>query len=62
MIIWTLLFGEQEVIIKKIFLYVVTTNNAYSVNFKPLMRSKTNDNSVSEANRWNKLINHYRNI
>lgn len=52
------LFGAQEVIIEKIFLYVVTTNNAYRLNFKPLMRSKTNDNSVSEAMRWNKLINH----
>lgn len=52
------LFGAQEVIIKKIFLYVVTTNNAYRLNFKPLLRSKTNDNSVSEAMRWNKLICH----
>lgn len=51
------LFGAQEVYIKKIFLYVVTTNNAYRINFKPLLRSKTNDTSVSEAIRWNKLIN-----
>lgn len=52
------LFGEQQVFIKKIFLYVVTTNNAYRINFKPLIRSKTNDSNVSEAIRWNKLINH----
>jgi len=52
------LFGAQEVFIKKIFLYVVTTNNAYKINFKPLLRSKTNDNEVSEALRWNKLFNH----
>lgn len=52
------LFGAQNVFIKKIFLYVVTTNNAYRINFKPLLRSKTNDNNVSEAIRWNKLINH----
>lgn len=52
------LFGAQEIYIKKIFLYVVTTNNAYRINFKPLLRSKTNDNNVSEAIRWNKLLNH----
>lgn len=52
------LFGAQEVFIKKIFLYIVTTNNAYRINFKPLLRSKTNDINVSEAIRWNKLINH----
>lgn len=52
------LFGAQEVYIKKIFLYVVTSNNAYRINFKPLLRSKTNDTNVSEAIRWNKLLNH----
>lgn len=52
------LFGAQEIYIKKIFLYVVTTNNAYRINFKPLLRTKTNDNNVSEAIRWNKLLNH----
>lgn len=52
------LFGAQEVYIKNIFLYVVTTNNAYRINFKRLLRSKTNDEEVSEAIRWNKLINH----
>lgn len=52
------LFGSQEVYIKKIFLYIVTTNNAYRINFKPLLRFKTNDDNVSEAIRWNKLINH----
>lgn len=52
------LLGSQEVFIKKIFLYVVTTNNAYRINFKKLLSSKTNDNNISEAIRWNKLINH----
>lgn len=52
------LFGEQEVYIKRIYLYVVTSNNAYRINFKSLLRSKTNDNNISEAIRWNKLINH----
>ena len=52
------LFGSKEAYVKKIFLYIVTTTNAYRINFKPILRSKTNDNSVSEAIRWNKLINH----
>lgn len=51
------LFGSQDVFIKKIFLYVVTTNNAYRINFKKVLRTKTDDNNVSEAIRWNKLIN-----
>ena len=52
------LFGSQQVFIKQIFLYVVTSNNAYRINFKRLWRLKTNNNSVSEALRWNKLMNH----
>lgn len=52
------LFGQQQVFIKKIYLYVVTTNNAYRINFKPILRFKTNSSSVSEAIRWNKLINY----
>lgn len=52
------LLGSQEVFIKNIFLYVVTTNNAYRIKFKRLLRGKTNDNNVAEAIRWNKLINH----
>ena len=52
------LFGEQEVYIKHIFLYVVTTNNAYRIGFKRLLRSKTNNEEVSEAKRWHKLINY----
>ncbi|MEJ5993304.1 hypothetical protein WG904_02650 [Pedobacter sp. Du54] len=52
------LFGAQEAIIKQIFLYVVTSNNAYRINFKRLWRLRTNNNSVSEALRWNKLMNH----
>ncbi len=52
------LFGAQEVFIKQIFLYVVTSNNAYRINFKRLLRLRTNNNSVSEALRWNKLMNY----
>jgi|GEM_PF-2716395 len=52
------LLGAQEMYIKNVFLYLVTSNNAYRINFKPLMRRKTNNNEVSEAIRWNKLINH----
>ncbi len=52
------LFGAQEVYIKNIFLYVITTTNVYKINFKRLLRSKTSDNEVSEAKRWYKLINH----
>ena len=53
-----ILFGAQKVYIKNIFLYLVTTKNAYRINFKRLLRSKTNVEEVSEAVRWIKLINH----
>jgi hypothetical protein len=52
------LFGAQEAFVKKIFLYIVTSNNAYKIAFKPLIGSNTNDYNISEALRWNKLINH----
>ena len=34
------LFGAQETYIKRIFLYVVTTNNAYRINFKTAVAFK----------------------
>lgn len=47
----------DSISIKQLFLYVVTNNNTFRINYKPILDPKPTDHSVYTAIYWNRLIN-----